>query len=325
MRRLRRGESAEQVFAERNAAFQRAIPDQWINVSSYVIGFDTSSWVLAERAREHGRPFILDQSIGHPRAKEQVYADLRVRFPEWAETVPQKSREDLAREQTEHDLATAIVVPSGFVRRTLMEQGVAEEKIHVIPFGTDLELFAPARSPEPGPVIFLFTGTLTARKGVPVLLQAWKNAKLEGRAELWLAGSGRFPPSVETAMSVHFLGPLDRLGLAATMRRAHVFLCPSFFEGLAQVQVEALAAGLPVIGTTSSGADEIVVPGKTGYVLEPGEEEALIEAIQRLAGDHTLRKKMREGCLNRRASLSWSHYGQKWSRVLTQPCIPVSV
>ncbi len=318
LRRLRRGEAAETVFAERNEAFQRAIPPAWLEEASHVIGFDTSSWVLAERAQALARPFILDQSIGHPRAKERIYAALRTRFPEWAETVPQKCDEHLAREQSEHEHAAAVVAPSGFVRRTLVEAGVAEEKIHTIPFGTDLSLFTPATSPAAGAVVFLFVGSLTARKGVPVLLQAWREAKLAGRAELWFAGGGRVPPSAEsTGAGVHWLGSLSRSELAATMRRAHVLVCPSFFEGLAQVQVEAMAAGLPVIGTTASGAEEIVTPGETGFVLEPGDVAALSEVLRKFAGDDDARRQTRERCVASRERLGWARYGRSWRALLT--------
>jgi glycosyltransferase involved in cell wall biosynthesis len=314
---LRRGETAEQVFFRRNEAFQRAIPDDWIEDATHVVGFDTSSWLLAGRANKIGRPFFLDQSIGHPMAKERVYAELRLRFPEWAETVPMKTTEHLASEKIEHELATLIVAPSGFVRRTLAEEGVEEEKIHVIPFGTDLSLFFPAKAVPVGPVIFLFVGSLSARKGVPVLLKAWQEAKLAGRAELWLAGSGRLPLSAAAASDgVRWLGPLSRTQLADTMRRAHTLVCPSFFEGLAQVQVEALATGLPVIGTTASGADEVVVPGETGWVLVPGDIAALAAALGDVAGDATGRERMRARCVELRECLGWAIYGQRWLGLL---------
>jgi len=316
LRRLRRGEAAETVFAERNEAFQRAIPDRWIEEATHTIGFDTSSWLLAARTIALNRPFVLDQSIGHPRTKERIYSELRVRFPEWAETVPHKSQAHLDRERTEHEFASAIVAPSNFVKRTLAENGVNNGKVHIIPFGTDLQLFAPPPSPSPGKVVFLFAGTLTARKGVPVLLQAWREAKLTGRAELWLAGGGRVPLSAKSVEGVRWLGALSRVSMAETMRRAHVFVCPSFFEGLAQVQIEALAAGLPVIGTTASGAGEIVSPGETGMILEPGERAELVDALRTLSDDAERRRLMRERCIASRDSLSWAKYGQRWLHFL---------
>lgn len=322
-RRLWRGEPAERVLSDRNEAFQRRLPARWLEEATHIIGFDTSSWLLARRAVGCGRHFILDQSIGHPVAKERVYAELRIRYPDWAETVPSKSDVHLSHEASEHELAGTIVAPSQFVRRTLVESGVVPGKIRIIPFGTDLNLFAPAKQAPSGPVIFLFAGSLSARKGVPCLLHAWERVRASGQAELWLAGAGRVPLEADRAAGVKWLGVLSRPELAATMRRAHVFVCPSFFEGLAQVQVEALAAGLPVIGTPSSGAEDVVVPGETGMVVETGAEEELAEAIRRMLDDAEDRRRMRENCVATRERLGWSTYGLRWRELLEeQVCVP---
>jgi len=216
----------------------------------------------------------------------------------------------------------AVVAPSNFVRRTLIEHGVVEEKIHVIPFGTDLALFTPTTTPSAGPVIFLFVGSLSARKGVPVLLQAWRESKLEGRAELWFAGGGHVPTKDAAVAGVRWLGALSRNELAATMRRSHALVCPSFFEGLAQVQLEGLAAGLPVIGTTASGAEEIVVPGETGWVLTPGDTAELGATLRRVADDAPLRERLRANVLARREALGWANYGRRWLSFLRKIEVP---
>src|SRR5207249_9351128 len=262
--RLKRGESTEAVLHARNTAFQRTIPDRWIDESTHVIGFDTSSWLLAQRCTAMGRPFLLDQSIGHARTKERLYKNLRERFPEWADTIPKKSEDHLYCEDQEQLAAHIIVVPSTFVRDTLTENHVPPQRIRVIPFGTDTQLFNPAKVAPTSPMVFLYAGSLTARKGLPVLLDAWQQAALGSRAELWLAGPGSLPPSVAIPNSVRLLGPLSRIELARVMHSVHVFVCPSFFEGLAQVQIEALASGVPFIGTSASGAADIVLLGQTG-------------------------------------------------------------
>lgn len=316
LRRLRRGEPSEKVFRARNEAFQHAIPDRWILEATHVVGFDTSSWILAERCRRLERPFILDQSIGHPKAKEGVYASLRRDFPEWSESIPEKKAEDIDLEHIEHRLATRVVVPSGFVRRTLVRETVPETKIRVIPFGTDLELFSPGTEKKEGKLVFLFVGSLSARKGVPVLLNAWTVAGIAERAELWFAGGGMIPDSARMILGVRWLGAVSRQELADIMREAEVLVCPSFFEGLAQVQLEALAACLPVIGTTSSGAEEVVSDGETGFIVQPGDTAELARVLLRLADDGGLRRRMHENCVAQRERLSWQVYGARWLNLL---------
>lgn len=311
----------EAAFFDRNRRFQEAIPDREIRDASAVIGFDTSSWLLGRRAKSLQRRFILDQSIGHPAAKERIFESLRLRFPAWSTSAPKKTDEIQAVEREEHDLADAIVAPSDFVKQTLSNEGVEPSKIHVIPFGTDLGLFHPPDKRDGGsggkPVVYLFVGGLTARKGLPVLLAAWRMLDVPA-AELWLVGSGQLPAEERATLppTVKVLGPKGRADVAALMREADVFVFPSFFEGLAQVQIEALATGLPVIGTHESGAGGLVQSGVDGEIVPAGDEKALADAMRRLATNHDLRRRMQAAALAKRAQLGWNIYGDRWAALL---------
>ena len=92
----------------------------------------------------------------------------------------------------------------------------------------------------------------------------------------------------------------------------------SFFEGLAQVQVEAAASGLPIITTTASGGEEIVEEGKTGFLIEPGNIGQLIESISQFVRCPTLAAEMRDYMRKRSLSLSWSAYGDRWQKILEE-------
>lgn len=314
---LRLGAAAERVLHARNEAFQNRIPDAWIRAATHVVGYDTSSWILAERSTALSRPFLLDRTIGHPRAKERIYHELRTRFPEWSESIPAKDEVQLQREDLEHRLATHIVVPSAFVRDTLVEQSVAANRISVIPFGTNLDLFRPADVMPPiPPVVFLFAGTLGVRKGLPVLLEAWKQATLGSRAQLWVVGPGKVPESARRIERVRYFGRVDQVQLAALMRRAHVFVFPSFFEGLAQVQVEALATGLPIIGTYESGVTEVVIEGETGFTVPVGSVAHFADCMSKLSEDLAQLARLRARCIQTRDSRGWHIYGDKWFSLL---------
>ncbi len=309
----------ETSFFERNRRFQEAIPDREILAANVVIGFDTSAWLLGRRAKVLQRTFILDQSIGHPAVKERIFESLRQRFPDWSTTAPKKSAEIMAVEREEHALADAIVVPSEFVKQTLMDEGVNESKIRIIPFGTDLTLFHPPEKREGKPVVFLFVGGLTARKGVPVLLASWRQLALPD-AELWLAGPGCIPASESATLppTIKLLGTKNRQEVAALMRQADVFVFPSFFEGLAQVQIEALATGLPLIATHEAGAADLIQDGSTGFLIHAGDVDELAGRIQKLAQDPSLRQQMQQAVLAVRERLSWQIYGRRWSNLLEE-------
>lgn len=313
------GINEQDIFSRRNAAFQRRISDRDIQEADVIVGFDTSSWILCKRAHELGRNFVLDQSIGHPRSFARVAQLLKEEFPGWPSKVPAKTEGEFTREEQEHADADRIVVPSRFVARTLIENGVSADKIRNNPFGVDLEWFKPAESPPPlSPVRFLFVGSSEPRKGLPVLLRTWKSLHRIHDAELWIVGSGEVPGSVRAEMpgNVRVFGRLSHADLHDVLLQCHVFVFPSFFEGLAQVQLEAAACGLPVIGTENSGAEEVVRDGETGFVIPVGNGAALGEAISRFLDDPGLILQMRKRLIEERVRFSWECYGDRWLDIL---------
>lgn len=316
----RRGQPGLSVLRDRNDRFQQKIPDGALVEAQSVIGFDTSSHILAARARALGKKFILDRSIGYAGGVNGLFETLHDRFPEWPDTWAKKSDADLEIEDREHQLAHLIVVPSRFVAKTLSAGGVPSGKIRINPFGTDLEMFNVAPdSPVSGPLVFLFVGALTARKGLPLLLQAWSKLK-PTNAELWIGGTGAVPVEVRrrSPESIRWLGPLTREYLPSVFQQANVFVLPSYFEGLAQVQVEALACGTPVIGTKASGAEEVVEEGQTGFLIEPGNLEQLVENLEQFIARPALAQEMREQVKAKRSGLGWSGYGDRWNRILQE-------
>jgi alpha-maltose-1-phosphate synthase len=317
--RLRnRNGSGRAILSERNDRFQRSIPDRAVDQVEMVIGFDTSSRLLAQRVRSLGKKFILDRSIGHSRSFAGVGENLCQRFPEWGDLRPGKSGGELALEDEEHELADLIVAPSAFVRDTLIEQGVSAEKIRVNPFGTDTGRFFPTAENAPlTPMIFLFVGALGARKGVPLLLDAWRKIN-PSQAELWLAGTGKIPESARRSCpdSVRWLGAVSRSDLPELLRRAHVFVFPSFFEGLAQTQIEAAACGLPIIATKASGGEEIVAEGRTGFIVAAGTLDQLVERMAQFISDPQLVITMAANAKAKAHRWSWSAYGDRWRDIL---------
>src|SRR5205085_4937196 len=172
---------------------------------------------------------------------------------------------------------------------------------------TDKSSFFPAAAaPRPEPMIFLFVGALGARKGVPLLLDAWRKID-PARAELWIAGAGKIPEADRRNLpeSVRWLGVISRSELPSLYRRAHVFVFPSFFEGLAQTQIEAAASGLPIIATKASGGEEVIAEGQTGFIIETGNLDQLVERITEFIHNSEVVEAMTEMARAKAHQWSW--------------------
>lgn len=314
----KQGMSEETLFV-RNEAFQKAIPDSEIKKVDVVIGFDTSSWILAKRCKELGKRFILDVSIAHPLSKNKVYKLLERKFPKWSPEIQPKKNELIAKEIVETNLADIVVVPSTFVKNTYIENGVDENKIVVNSFGTSIEEFNYNPDKPKGKCTFFFLGGLTARKGLPFLLETWSQCDFPN-AELIIAGFGALPSGFQLPLNVSNLGRLDKEKRGRIFDMAHVFVFPSFFEGLAQVQIEAMASGLPVIGTTNSGAEDLVDEGINGFIIEPGNFEQLKSAMTFFVQNPNQIPIMSLEARKKAEQFTWDAYGERWVNILNSLC-----
>lgn len=309
--------SEEETFFLRNKKFQLCIKDVHLTAADVVIGFDTSSWIIAERCRKLNKPFILDVSIAHPLAKEKLFTVLREKYPLWKDQFMAKSPLLIEKELEEAEYATAVVVPSEFVRQTYIDNGIPAEKLFINPFGTNIKDFTSSHREvkKKEKIKFLFFGAYSARKGALFILKVWERFQFEN-AELIMAGYGNLPEGTTIPENVLLLGPVAKKDRQSLFSIAHVFVFPSFFEGFAQVQIEAAASGLPIIGTYNSGASEIVENGINGFVIETGNEDELSNAIQFFLTYPEQIKEMSKASQKKAESFTWDAYGDRWEQII---------
>lgn len=192
----------------------------------------------------------------------------------------------------------------------------------VVPNGVDLKLFHPPERPRPSQperVRCLAVARLVERKGLGDLIRAF--AMLErGRFELEIAGDGPddrvlrdLAAGLGVAEEVRFLGSLDRVGVAERYREADLFTLPSSAEAFGNVFAEALASGLPIIGSSVGGIPELVEQGTNGLLVPSGDPRALAAAIRYLADDPELRTKMSQrNRAKAEASLEWAQVTKRY-------------
>jgi glycosyltransferase involved in cell wall biosynthesis len=192
----------------------------------------------------------------------------------------------------------------------------------VVPNGVDLDLFhpgEPSRALDGTPIRCLAVARLVERKGLGELIRAF--ALLErGRFQLEIVGKGPdeqvlrdLAARLGVGGEIRFAGSLDRAGVARRYREADLFTLPSSAEAFGNVFAEALASGLPIVGSNVGGIPELVEHGVNGLLVTPGSPGTLAQAIRYLADDPELRQEMR---LRNRAkaetTLEWSQVTRRY-------------
>jgi len=209
------------------------------------------------------------------------------------------------------------------------------DKCTVIPHGTDLERFAPSpetehlarklRADHPGPIV-LFVGLLRYYKGVSYLIEAMQSVG----GHLLVVGQGPMGQQWKALAQrlglgdrVTFLGRVRHEELVALYHACDVFVLPAVHrsESWGAVQVEAMAAGKPVICTElGTGTSFVNVHGETGLVVPPSDSVALASALNRLICDSELRETMgRQARERAQAEFSLSSMVRRILQLYRQP------
>jgi len=208
------------------------------------------------------------------------------------------------------DRADKIIAVSKAVKQFMSHIVSRPEKIKVIPNGIDLEQFTYHSNnrklrrefnlPLDVPII-LFVGRLSIRKGIHILVDAFKHVIKEfPEAKLLIAGKGflkeylRYKVKANNIVDkVEFLGYISDEKLVKLYITSDIFVCPSIFaEAFGIVILEAMAAGKPVVATKVGGIPEIIDHEVNGLLVEPNDAGELSNAIIRLLSDKKEMNKM---------------------------------
>lgn len=200
----------------------------------------------------------------------------------------------------------AVICNSHMVKNEIQHYfGLAEEKLHVIYSGVDLQSFHPGLAPlhrsrvrrqyaiPEDAVLFLFVGSGFERKGLHTLLHAL--AALPSAAHLLVVGKDKhleryrkLAKNLGLAEQVHFaLGQTDPKPFYSA---SDAFVLPTLYDPFPNTAFEAFACGLPVVTSSKSGAAELVREGENGFVCDPLDRQKLSTALEKLLAPELRRK-----------------------------------
>jgi len=192
----------------------------------------------------------------------------------------------------------ASIVANSTGLRTLAMKFERHYPIMIIPNGVDVDRFvAPVERRWDLPRL-LFVGRVVHQKGLDLLFPAL--GKLTDLPwELTIVGDGpehaalqELAAKLSIAERVHFVGWQRGADLECHYNESNLLVLPSRHEGMPNVVLEAMASGLPVLATRIAGSEELVLPGRTGELVDPESESALEEKLRPLLADPGLRKRL---------------------------------
>jgi len=200
--------------------------------------------------------------------------------------------------------------------------GVDPARVAVIPNGVDESFsYAAQRYLHPKPRL-LFVGRYVVQKNVILFLRA-----LEGVSEQFettLVGNGELEAELKEAtkklqlQNVRFYGVAQGSELRALYQNADVFVLPSAWEGMPLVLLEAMAMGLPIVGTDIPGIRDVAAQGQNGMLTPLGDPSAFRQALLSVTGDADLYRRMSETSLRLAGKYSWKAVGAEFERVYDQ-------
>lgn len=224
--------------------------------------------------------------------------------------------------------ATAIVANSAGLAATSMASDPFP--VQVVPNGVDCDRFQPtATARDDGLFRLLFVGRLHRDKNPHVLIEqlAVLPAELLARCELWMVGNGDLQAELQAlaakrgvAQRIRWLGWQDKEALPAIYRQVDVLVNPSFYEGMPNVVLEAMASGLAIIASDIPGNRSVVQAGLNGLLFALDQPDTLGAALTRLGTNPGLVRTL--GAAGRQlaaARYSWTSAAESYLELLAGP------
>ncbi|WP_217240083.1 glycogen synthase [Streptomyces sp. AC555_RSS877] len=220
-------------------------------------------------------------------------------------------------ERTAIESADRVIAVSGAMREDILGcyPALDPAKVHIVHNGIDTSLYRPDHGTDvlrrigldPDRPYVLFVGRITRQKGVPHLLRAVRD--IDPAAQVVLCAGAPDTPEIDQEFrelfqelsrvreGVHWIPQmLPRPEVIQLLTHAAVFACPSVYEPLGIVNLEAMACGTPVVASRTGGIPEVVDDGKTGLLVPVDDdfETGLARALDSVLGDPAAAREMGE-------------------------------
>ncbi len=275
------------------------------------VAIATAGLLSGAEVQMRGGVFLCDRPCTHVRHQDEV---LREEYPLYGQSFRGIDPRVMERQEIEYEKADAVLVPTRYGAETFVRRGIPPERVRVAPYGVDLSRFYPQGERAKDSFEVLYVGNLSIRKGIKYLLEAFDRFDHPNK-RLTMLGTHQ-PETAEVVAKAVATGRVSAPGVVsrdevrAHMGRSHAILLASVEEGLALVQGQAMACGLPVIASRATGCEDLYTDGVEGFIVPPRDSAALADRLQWLADEPELLQRMSTASIKRVKGMGgWDTYG----------------
>lgn len=279
------------------------------------IGWSSMSLLSAQQAKKDGKIVLIERGSSHILTQnillKEEYKRFGIEF-----NIDERI---IKRELKEYDIADYIVIPSDFVYKSFIANGISADKLFKNPYGVSSYFRTDNFKVFNHKFRILYLGGLNIRKGLIYLFDALdKLSSIISDFEIWFIGSVA-PELVNLIESKKkdnwiFWGHINHYDLLNYITQCDIAVQPSIEEGLSMVIPQMLASGVPVISTTNTGGSEYIEDAVNGYIIPIRNSEVIKDKILELFNDRKLLNQMKVNAAKLSdTKMSWDRYGKQYS------------
>lgn len=278
-----------------------------------LIGYENSNLWSFKMAKKRGKITVLDFTAVHHGFQNPVLTATNV-YSNSKEVAYISNQKEEALRYTDY-----IIALSTFAEKTLIDSGFPQNRIYKTYLGINQTVFTPKNQYNTeGPLELYFVGTLSYRKGLPFMMQLL-NTLIERKFNVRLTLIGPVDDFEVPELDAPYFRYIPFLSHTALVKIHHeldLFIFPSNIDSWAQVVIEAMACGSPILVSENTGAKDAVAQGG-GVVLPVGDLTAWVNAVEHFYNNRFLLKKVGEQAALVSKQYTWEAYHEQIFEIMT--------
>ena len=257
------------------------------NVANQVDGvycYPHGALQIFETAKKIGIKCFYEQTTAYYKEVKSIIEQEKKENPDWAGTIKMFNVDEdiLKRSDCELDICDNIIVPSSYVKETLIKYGYEDSKIQVIVYGFPTVHYKNYQQKRGNKLKALFVGNISQLKGISYLFEAIEQVK--DIVDLTLVGSISINNNIllKELKKHDYKGCLIHSEVLKEMQKADVLIFPTLSDGYGLVINEAMSQGTPVITTPCSGGPDVIVDNVNGWIIPVASVAPIVKLLKEL-------------------------------------------